>query len=83
MQVARLSDAVKAMMAEWPFYDGKAYCPKCGNANAVVVTPYGFRTCCGECKIRWTRIRGEVDWVAETYSPLEDNRTKDEEDAKG
>lgn len=65
-----------AAALEW--IEGKAFCPKCGEVNPVIQTSYGFRTCCGECKIRWTRIRGEVDWVAETYSPLEDNRNIDE-----
>lgn len=53
---------------------GTVGCPRCGNENAIVTTPYGFRTCCGECRVRWTRLTSENDWVAEIYSPLKDNR---------
>lgn len=54
--------------------NGKVYCPKGGEVIPVMATAYGFRAVCGECRIRWTRLRGESEWVAETYSPLEDNR---------
>ena len=63
-------------MGDYP--DGKAQCPRCGGIRSVMVTAYGFRMICERpCKVRWTRIRGEAEWVAESYSPLEDNRNID------
>ena len=72
-----VKEAVEEMANLFP--DGKAMCPTCGGIRPVIATAYGFRMPCEEpCKVRWTRIRGEERWVAESYSPLADNRTFDE-----
>lgn len=65
---------MKVTEHEVPTIDGKVFCPRCGRAIPCMATAYGFRAICGTCHIRWTRLRGEQDWVAESHSPMADNR---------
>lgn len=55
-------------------WSGKINCSECGNPIPCIATAYGFRAVCEDEGIMWTRIRGEQDWVRETYSPIGDNR---------
>lgn len=41
-------------------------CPSCGVELDVMPTAYGRRAICPPCDLRWTQIRGETGWTAES-----------------
>lgn len=56
------------------FEDGKVYCPGCMDDIRCMPTAYGLRAACHTCNTRWTKIRGESDWTAESLGSDEKPR---------